>query len=92
MLNKVREFKYFNYLNEQKKEINIITMENSKNDIEFLKDKINSLNKIKNIYSNKISNTLGEYSKFISNYKEKEKINSDILLNQINNIKKETQR
>ena len=89
MLNKVREFKYFNYLNEQKKEINIITMENSKNNIEFLKDKINSLNKIKNIYSNKISNTLGEYSKFISNYKEKEKINSDILLNQINNIKKE---
>ena len=89
MLNKVREFKYFNYLNEQKKEINIITMENSKNNIEFLKDKINSLNKIKNIYSNKISNTLGEYSKFISNYKEKEKINSDILLNQINYIKKE---
>ena len=89
MLNKVREFKYFNYLNEQKKEINIITMENSKNNIEFLKDKINSLNKIKNIYSNKISNTLGEYSKFISNYKEKEKINSDILLNQINSIKKE---
>ena len=89
MLNKVREFKYFNYLNEQKKEINVITMENSKNNIEFLKDKINSLNKIKNIYSNKISNTLGEYSKFISNYKEKEKINSDILLNQINNIKKE---
>ena len=89
MLNKVRKFKYFNYLNEQKKEINIITMENSKNNIEFLKDKINSLNKIKNIYSNKISNTLGEYSKFISNYKEKEKINSDILLNQINNIKKE---
>ena len=89
MLNKVREFKYFNYLNEQKKEINIITMENSKNNIEFLKDKINSLNKIKKIYSNKISNTLGEYSKFISNYKEKEKINSDILLNQINNIKKE---
>ena len=89
MLNKVKEFKYFNYLNEQKKEINIITMENSKNNIEFLKDKINSLNKIKNIYSNKISNTLGEYSKFISNYKEKEKINSDILLNQINNIKKE---
>ena len=68
MLNKVREFKYFNYLNKKKKEINI---------------------KIKNIYSNKISNTLGEYSKFISNYKEKEKINSDILLNQINNIKKE---
>ena len=89
MLNKVREFKYFNYLNEQKKEINTTTMENSKNNIEFLKDKINSLNKIKNIYSNKISNTLGEYSKFISNYKEKEKINSDILLNQINNIKKE---
>ena len=89
MLNKVREFKYFNYLNEQKKEINIITMENSKNNIEFLKDKINSLNKIKNIYSNKISNTLGEYSKFISNYKKKKKINSDILLNQINNIKKE---
>lgn len=88
-LNKVREFKYSNYLNEQKKEINKTSMENSKNNLEFLTDKINTLNIIKNIYSINISNKVGEYSKFILKYKEKEKINSDILLNQINNLKRD---
>jgi hypothetical protein len=47
------------------------------------------LNNIKNNYSINISNNLGEYSKFILKYKEKEKINSDSLLNQINNLKKD---
>ena len=88
-LNKVREFKYSNYLNEQKKEINKTSMENSKNNLEFLTDKINTLNIIKNIYSINISNKVGEYSKFILKYKEKEKIISDILLNQINNLKRD---
>ena len=89
MLNKIREFKYSNYLNEQKKEINKTSIENSKNNLEFLTDKINMLNNIKNNYSINISNKLGEYSKFILKYKEKEKINSDSLLNQINNLKKD---
>ena len=89
MLNKVREYKYSNYLNEQKKEINKTSIENSKNNLEFLTDKINMLNNIKNNYSINISNKLGEYSKFILKYKEKEKINSDSLLNQINNLKKD---
>ena len=89
MLNKVRQFKYSNYLNEQRKEINKTSMENSKNNLEFLTDKINSLNIMKNIYAVNISNKLGEYSKFILKYKEKEKINNDILLNQINTLKKE---
>ena len=89
MLNKIREFKYSNYLNEQKKEINKTSMENSKNNLEFLTDKINTLNIIKNICSINISNKVGEYSKFILKYKEKEKINSDILLNQINNLKRD---
>ena len=64
-------------------------MENSKNNLEFLTDKINTLNIIKNICSINISNKVGEYSKFILKYKEKEKIISDILLNQINNIKRD---
>ena len=89
MLNKVREYKYSNYLNEQKKEINKTSIENSKNNLEFLTDKINMLNNIKNNYSINISNKLGDYSKFILKYKEKEKINSDSLLNQINNLKKD---
>ena len=89
MLNRLREFKYYNYLNEQKKEINKTSLENSKNNIDFLTDKINTLNNMQFIYNNKISNKLGEYSKFISNYKEREKIISDLLLNQINSIKKE---
>ena len=89
MLNKIREYKYSNYLNEQKKEINKTSIENSKNNLEFLTDKINMLNNIKNNYSINISNKLGEYSKFILKYKEKEKINSDSLLNQINNLKKD---
>ena len=89
MLNKVREYKYSNYLNEQKKEINKTSIENSKNNLEFLTDKINMLKNIKNNYSINISNKLGEYSKFILKYKEKEKINSDSLLNQINNLKKD---
>lgn len=89
MLNKIREFKYSNYLNEQKKEINKTSIENSKNNLEFLTDKINMLNNIKNNYSINISNKVGEYSKFILKYKEKEKINSDSLLNQINNLKKD---
>ena len=89
MLNKLRVFKYYNYLNEQKKEINITSMENSKNNIEFINDKIKTLNNMKYIYNEKIANRLGEYSKFITNYKEREKINSDILLNQINRLKKE---
>ena len=89
MLNKLRVFKYYNYLNEQKKEINITSMENSKNNIEFISDKIKTLNNMKYIYNEKIANRLGEYSKFITNYKEREKINSDILLNQINRLKKE---
>ena len=88
-LNKVREFKYSNYLNEQRKEINKTSIENSKNNLEFLTDKINTLNMIKNIYSIKISNKVGEYSKFILKYKEKEKIISDILLNQINSLKRD---
>ena len=89
LLNKVREFKYFHYLNEQRKEINKTTLENSKNKIDFLSDKINSLNNMRHIYNNKILNKLGEYSKFIINFKEREKIISDILLNKINNLKKE---
>ena len=35
--NKVREFKYSNYLNEQKQEINKTSMEKSKNNLQFLK-------------------------------------------------------
>ena len=88
MLNRVREIKYYNYLNEQKKEINKTSLENTKNHIDFLSDKIKSLNNL-HIYDNQMSNKLGEYSKFITNYKEREKINSDILLNQINKLKKE---
>ena len=88
-LNKLREFKDCNYLIEQRKEIRKTAIEKSKNNYEFLRDKINSLNKMKQIYINQISNKLGEYSKFISKYKEKEKINSDSLLNKINSLKKE---
>ena len=88
-LNKLREYKDCNYLNEQRKEISKTRMEKSKNNFEFLRDKINSLNHMKQIYINQISNKLGEYSKFISKYKEKEKINSDLLLNKINTLKKE---
>ena len=89
MLDKLRDFKYFSHLNEQRKEINKTSLENSKNNIEFLTDKINTLNNMKDMYNNRIANKLGEYSKFISNYKEKERIKSDILLNQINILKKE---
>ena len=39
MLNRVREIKYYNYLNEQKKEINKTSLENTKNHIDFLSDK-----------------------------------------------------
>ena len=88
-LNKLREYKDCNYLNEQRKEISKTRIENSKNNFEFLRDKINSLNHMKQIYINQISNKLGEYSKFISKYKEKERINSDLLLNKINILKKE---
>ena len=55
----------------------------------ILKDKINSLNNMKSIYNNELSNKLGEYSKFIINYKEKEKIKSDLLINDINKLKKD---
>ena len=89
MLSKLRAFQYYNYLNEQKKEINKTSLENSKNNIEFINDKIKTLNNMKYIYNEKIANRLGEYSKFITNFKEREKINSDILLNHINKLKKE---
>ena len=89
MLNKVRELKYFIYLNSQRKEVNRTEIENNRNRIEFLKDRINSLNNLKNLYNNRISNKLGEYSKFIINYKEKEKKMNDILINEINRLKKE---
>ena len=89
ILNKLRDFKYFSYINEQKKEVNKNSLENSKNNVDFIKDKINSLNSMKQIYNNTISNKLGEYSKFISNYKDRERRASEILLNQINSLKKE---
>lgn len=89
ILNKLRDFKYFSYINEQKKEVNKNSLENSKNNVDFIKDKINSLNSMKQIYNNSISNKLGEYSKFISNYKDRERRASEILLNQINSLKKE---
>ena len=89
ILNKLRDFKYFSYINEQKKEVNKNSLENSKNNVDFIKDKINSLNSMKQIYNNTISNKLLEYSKFISNYKDRERRASEILLNQINSIKKQ---
>ena len=89
ILNKLRDFKYFSYINELKKEVNKNSLENSKNNVDFIKDKINSLNSMKQIYNNTISNKLLEYSKFISNYKDRERRASEILLNQINSIKKQ---
>ena len=89
MLNRLRESKYYNFLNEQRREVNKTSLENCKNNIDFLTDKIKTLNKMKSIYNNNISNKLGEYSKFILNYKLREKIIDDLLLNQINILKKE---
>ena len=91
-LNKLNEEKIIIHTNKAKSERLTRLVEGSQNQIEFYEDSISSFINSKKLLENNFVNKVGDYSKFISTKREREKIKQSLLRQKIMDLRKEIEQ